>query len=256
MKPLHGLHVVVTRPEAQAGRFCELLEQAGAIAHRYPVMAIKAAPLAPANLQRLHQTAYYQWAIFISANAVEHGLALLGNTAAFSHTRIGAIGKQTAATLQSHGIKADLVPKAGFTSEDFLALPAMQALAGQRILIVRGGDGREVLADTLRQRGANVDYADVYWRICPPNPPQRLKQLHDSGQLDIISLTSSESLHNLLGLLHPSDWVKAIPLLVGSGRIAADATQAGFTNTIIVAPNPADDSMLTALREWRQDKET
>ncbi len=246
MKPLQDVHVVVTRPAHQAGHFQQLLETAGARAHRYPLLAIQAVEQIPATLQKAQYPGDYDLLIFISANAVEHGLALLPD---ISPARIGAIGQQTAQALQAHQLRVSLVPEAGFTSEDFLALPALQQLTGQRVLIIRGDGGRELLADALSARGAEVDYANVYQRICPKNPPDQLKQLHESQQLDIITVTSSEGLRNLLFLMNDADWIKHIPLLVGSERMARDAQSAGF-HTLLVAANPSDDAMLEALIRW------
>ena len=253
MHTLNGLHVLVTRPVHQAANFQHLLEQAGAIPYAWPLLAIRSMDTAPETLLQLRDNQHYQLVIFISANAVQYGLQLLPDTNGLSGVKLGAIGKQTAHALQAHGLSASLVPPQGFSSEDFLDLPEVQQLSGQRVLIVRGDQGRELLAETLQQRGARVDYANVYQRICPANDPDGLKQLHDRQQLDIICLTSSEALHNLLFLLHGAPWVKTIPLLAGSGRIAEDARRAGFTNTIIVADSPADAAMLDALLHWQQE---
>ena len=145
------------------------------------------------------------------------------------------------------------MPEQGFTSEDLLALDQLQNLAGQRILIVRGDSGRELLADTLEQRGADVSYAQVYRRSATGSATV-LKQLHAKQQLDIICVTSREILQNLLQLLQAETWIYQQALVVGSERIAAYSQQQGFNNSIIVATSPADDAMLAALIQWQQDK--
>ena len=166
---------------------------------------------------------------------------------------LGAVGKKTAGALQKQGYQADLVPRQGFTSEALLALPETQQMDGRRILIFRGQGGRELLAETLRERGAHVDYVEVYRRIRPKNVTSQLKQHHDKQQLDIIAITSSEGLLNLLTLLDNPDWIKAVPLLVGSQRMMETARQAGFTGTLVIADNPGDEAMLEALIHWAQE---
>lgn len=251
--PLAGLQVLVTRPAHQAGRFHELLLTAGAKPQLFPVMAIEPAQQAPDSLLAVHQQVY-DWIIFISANAVECGLSFFPELNHFKATHLAAIGKQTAAALNRHGLQPSLVPEQGFTSEDFLALPPVHDLTGQQVLIVRGDTGREVLAETLSARGAKVSYAQVYQRHVTGSAPA-LKQLHDTHGIDIICITSSEILRNLLQVLATEPWIYHYPILVGSERIAADAQQYGFKHKIIVAQSPADDAMLAALIQWQQDNE-
>ncbi|EIJ34938.1 uroporphyrinogen-III synthase [Thiothrix nivea] len=252
---LRGLNVVVTRPAHQAARFQQMLEQAGANAVLFPVIVI-APPEQPALAQTmLASLDSYDAAIFISANAVRFGLEQLDENQrqTLRKLTLGAVGKQTAGVLQQHGFGVQLVPASGYTSEDFLALPAVQRLVGKRILIFRGAGGREWLADALRSRGASVDYVEVYRRICPEIDTSGLKLRHERQQLDIIAITSSEGLLNLLAMLDNPDWIKTVPLLAGSQRMVEAARQAGFSGTIAIADNPGDEAMLQALTHWAQE---
>lgn len=249
---LYGLHVVVTRPAHQAVHFCRQLQQAGAVPIAFPVIAVEACTDSVAVLTALAGLDTYDTVIFISSNAVKYGLALLdvGQQTVLRGKQIGAIGKQTAASLSQAGFHPAFVPENGFTSEDFLALDAMQQLTGRRVLVVRGEGGRELLAKSLCRRGALVDYADVYRRVRPKNDADLLKHHHERQQLDIIAITSGEGLLNLLALLDYPEWIKAVPLLVGSQRMAVTARQAGFSGAIAMADNPGDEAMLVALRHW------
>lgn len=252
---LHGLHVVVTRPAHQAQYFQQLVETAGGKAVLFPVMAI--APIVDSTpaLAKLMKLYAYDAVLFISTNAVDFGLALMTATQRqqLATLTLGAIGKKTANALRQQGLSAAWVPASGFTSEDFLAMPEVQNLSGKHILIIRGVGGREMLAEQLRQRGASVDYADVYQRMPASVSPSLLKQHHENRQLDIIAITSSEGLLNLLVLLEHPEWIKTIPLLVGSVRMAETARQAGFTGTLIIADDPGDEAMFKALVHWVQD---
>jgi uroporphyrinogen-III synthase len=58
-------------------------------------------------------------------------------------------------------LRATYCPAQAFTSEALLALPELRQLPGRRILILRGEGGREHLRETLRARGAEVDYLEV-----------------------------------------------------------------------------------------------
>lgn len=252
---LRGLTVLVTRPAHQASHFQQLLAGSGAQAVLFPVLEVCQPDDLAAATAILAQLQRYDTALFISANAVEFGLKLLDSPQleALQQLTLGAIGKKTANILLQHGFTAQWVPAQGFTSEDFLALPETQQLAGKRILIFRGEKGRELLADSLRQRGASVDYVDVYQRVRPKIDASHLKHLHEQRQLDIIAITSSEGLLNLLAMLDNPDWIKTVPLLVGSQRMMETARQAGFTGTLAIADNPGDEAMLQALTHWAQE---
>jgi len=254
-KTLHGLQVIVTRPAHQSEHFRQQLEQAGAQTLCIPVIEVRASGQPQVTQVMLAGLASYDAALFISANAVTFGLAALDDVQqqVLRNLTLGAIGKKTAKALQERGFNPQWVPAQGFTSEDFLAMPQVQQLAGKRILIFRGEGGRELLADGLRQRGAVVDYVDVYQRICPKHDAGQLKQHHERQQLGIIAITSSEGLLNLLTLLDNPDWIKTVPLLVGSQRMLVTARQAGFTGLIVIADNPGDEAMLQALNQWAQE---
>lgn len=253
---LNGLIVVVTRPPHQAARFQQMLEAAGAQVVLFPLMSIQSPGNPGQVLARLAQLHTYDVVLFISANAVAFGMALLdeGQKQVLASLTVGAIGKKTAQALNAQGLPVHWVPANGFTSEDFLALPAVQHLDGKRILIFRGDGGRELLAETLRKRGAVVEYVDVYQRICPQISPLVLKQHHEQRQLDIIAITSSEGIGNLLALAGSPDWITTIPLLVGSQRMVETARQAGFTGNLVLANDPGDEAMFAALTNWVQEK--
>ena len=254
-EPLHGLTVLVTRPAHQARHFQQLLTDAGAQALLFPVVDVCEPDDVAAATAQLASLAAYDAVLFVSANAVAFGLRLLdaAQQQRLHHLSLGAIGKKTASALQHHGLTVAWVPATGFTSEDFLALPQTQQLTGKRILIVRGTSGRELLADTLRQRGASVDHVAVYQRICPKVDTSHLKQHHEQHELDIIAVTSSEGMLNLLAMLDNPDWIKTVPLLLGSQRMLETARQAGFSGTLVMADNPSDEAMLQALTHWARN---
>lgn len=246
---LNGARVLVTRPQQQADALCELIEQRGGIAVRLPTLAIVAQPVDAVMQQTLEQLADYQWLIFVSRNAVDFALqANGGKIADLPNTKLAAVGKATAKALAQAGIAVDLVPENDFNSEALLATPALQHVAEQRCLIVRGQGGRETLADSLRQRGATVDYLEVYRREIPAIDTRPVRQLLADKQLDAVTVTSAEALNNLMQMLdEPSlDQMRQLPLVVVSERIKHIAQQLGFKN-IAVTALPADAAILETL---------
>jgi len=250
MQSLRGKRVLVTRPAHQADEQIRLLQQAGAQALPLPLLKITPTPEDSPEFQLLKSQILdldlYQKIIFISANAVHYGFDLIDQY--WPQLPVGidwlAIGKQTAATMATYQVKA-LHSDSGYDSESLLASEYLQQVADTRILIMRGQGGRETLAETLRQRGAQVDYADLYLRSCPDYTPQQISSTIGNQSLDAVIITSGEALQNLTTVL-ADRVITQVPLVVPGQRVAQMAKQQGFTR-IIVAPGPDSETMVQSL---------
>lgn len=246
MNVLTGRRILVTRPAHQADPLCRLIEDHGGQTVRLPTIEIAACeglPEAGALLERLEQ---FQWLVFISANAVNFALrAINGKIDQLHAVKIAAIGRATATALAAAGMAVALLPETGFDSEALLAMPELQSVDGQRFLIVRGCGGREELAHTLRGRKAYVDYLDVYRRLIPAVDCSSVREMLNQNRLDMITVTSGETLQNLLVMLGDAclERVAALPLVVVSERIARIAADKGFKQ-VVVADSPTDLSIL------------
>ena len=188
------------------------------------------------------------WAIFISTNAVEHGLPFVLKSGSWpAKVRCAGVGPSTASALAGFGITQVLVPVQRFDSEGLLALPEMHAVAGMRIVIFRGTGGRELIAETLRARGAKVVYAECYRRRNPQADAGDLPRLWQNNQLHAIIVTSSEALRSLLALAGAgtADWLRATPLYVNHPRIGELVREHGLQ--VRVASGPGDEAMLQCL---------
>lgn len=240
---------MVTRPHRQARNLCKLIEKNGGKAVRFPTLEIEAVEDISNALAGLTDLEHYNWLIFISANAVYFALKACDNELIIpEHLKVAAIGKSTADALERGGIRVDLVPKGRFNSEEFLALPEMQKVYGQRFLIVRGQGGREKLLNTLRQRGARVTYSEVYRRVVPNVDIDRnLKRWREEG-IDAVTIFSGESLANFISILGSKGfaWFYKVPLVVASSGIAELAEEKGFEN-VILATNASDRAVFDAV---------
>lgn len=204
-QPLFGRRVVVTRARAQASRLSDELAGLGAEPLEFP--AIRIAP--PEDGGPLEQAAAavgtYQWAVFTSANGVEAFFAALGGVGkdarAFGGVKVAAIGSETAAALRSHGLVSDVVP-GEFRAEGLLeALP--EQLAGQRILLARAAEAREVLPQELRQRGAVVDEVAAYQTVAGEggDRARELVEAFTAGEVAAVTFTSSSTVRFFLAQL-------------------------------------------------------
>jgi uncharacterized protein HemX len=146
--------------------------------------------------------------------------------------------------LERHGFQDVLAPQQGADSEALLALPELQDVAGKRILIVRGEGGRELLADTLRARGAQAEYFECYRRVLPRADTAPLISAWDRGEVDAVTLSSSQALDHLVALLGAAR-LAAKPLFVNHARVAERAREAGIPERIIAGPS--DDELAEAL---------
>jgi uroporphyrinogen-III synthase len=192
----------------------------------------------------------YQHIIFISGNAVRFGLACLKGFWPQLPTGISwyAIGDATARELLDHGIRAE-TPGQDMTSEGLLALPQLQHLADEKVLIIKGEGGRDTLRTELLKRGASVDELACYRRL-PPEPlagglVDRLRQ----WDVEAILLSSGEGLANFGKLLSPEETTNlgSVRFVVPSERVAEIARGMGFKQ-ITIADNASDAAMLRALK--------
>jgi uroporphyrinogen-III synthase len=242
---LEGVTVLVTRPAAEAQRLCGRIEMLGGEAIAFPALAIEPIPLAESD-QRC------DWLIFVSANAVRHGLRHIRRT---ETTRVAAIGKATAAALSAFDVRIDAMPEKNFSSEALLTHPAFANVGGQTILIVKGCDGRELLQETLTQRGARVAALEVYRRVRPKVDPAAIEQLekrwHDDG-VAITTLLSVETLENLLTMLTDlgRTLLKATPFVTLSDRIVAAARGAGLRGECVLSRDADDDAIVGTIAAW------
>jgi uroporphyrinogen-III synthase len=159
--------------------------------------------------------------------------------------KFAAIGPITASELQSFGVKDVLIPEDKFDSESLLTLPEMIDVAGKKVMIIRGVGGRDVLAETLKARGAQVTFAECYQRTNPQTDCDLLAQLYAEKKLHAIVVTSSEAMRHLLNLADNPDWLRNVTLFVNHARIAELPAQKGLK--IQVAEELGDEAMLNKL---------
>lgn len=247
---LAGTRVLVTRPLHQARNLAELIAAAGGEPVCFPTIEI-AGPSDPQALTRILQhLEEFDVAIFVSTNAVDAAFTCLPKQHGELPARleVACVGPATANALARHGLSA-LVPSTGDTSEALLAIPQLASVDGKRVLIFRGEGGREVLADTLRARGAHVEYAECYRRRLPAADLRPLLR----QWVDVVTVHSTEALHNLFVLAGAQgrSRLQATPLIVPSPRVAAVCRGLGLAQPPYVSANASDEAMVQALRAWR-----
>lgn len=249
-KPLAGLKILVTRPRDQAKQQAQQIQQAGGIPLLFPLLEIAPVQDTKTLHDQVSRLAQFNLAAFISPNAVKYGMAAIRAAGALPPAlKIATIGQGSAKTLHELGIANVIAPTECFDSEGLLAMPELQNIAGWRVMIFRGDGGRELLGDTLRSRGAKVEYAACYQRS---KPQWGVGALLDAAP-DAIIVTSSEALRHLWQMLvdAQSDNIYGIPLFVSHKRIAELAHQQGWKRVHLTGAG--DEGLLSALIAWNSE---
>jgi uncharacterized protein HemX/uroporphyrinogen-III synthase len=237
-KPLQGRGIVVTRPARQAQRLADLVAGAGGRPMLFP--AIEVEPLPPRSIPRLEEV---DLVVFVSPTAVHYAAEELRSSSA----RMAAVGSGTKRELQSRGFREVLAPEDGADSEALLALPELRDVSGKRVLIVRGEGGRELIADTLSERGAQVEYLECYRRVMPSAADLTpLMEAWDRGEVDAVTVSSARALENLIALLG-QERLGGKPVFVNHARVAERARAAGIS---AIVGGPRDEEMLDALMAY------
>ncbi|HEX4242793.1 MAG TPA: uroporphyrinogen-III synthase [Steroidobacteraceae bacterium] len=250
MAALHGVGILVTRPEQQAMPLCRLLEAEGAHTLRLAVLDIKPVAARRGAAPPLEQ---FDMIIFTSANAVRFGAALLEQR---RDLELAAIGAATARALNQAGYRVSVSPEASFDSEGLLRHAALQRPQGRSVLIVKGVGGRETLERELGERGAAVTALAVYERV-PAHPSAAtlaaVSHALESGSLHVVTATSLDTAAALLALIGPSMRapLERLSWLVPGARVAAGIRALQVSAPLIEARSADDQSLLAALIDWR-----
>lgn len=255
MPDLSGVTAVVTRPKHQAEQLCQSIAAAGGTPLLFPVIEIRPSSNPNQAQSQLGQLSSFDLAIFISANAVFSAFDILGGQLKEAagwpaKVAIAVIGRATAKAIAAQGLEVNHQAPEPHNSEALLSLPEFQNLHGKRIVILRGEGGREYLAKTLRERGAEVEYAECYQRTRPDSDPSELYKAWTKNQPLLFVVTSNEGLENLFRMIDEKHQAAllASTLIVMSERAVALAKKLGFTQTPLVVSAATNEALLSTLR--------
>lgn len=245
---LRGARILVTRPARQAAGLAQQIAVLGGKPIIFPAIVILP-PVDRSALERVQRDlARYDYAVFVSANAVEYGV---GDPASWPANLVAlAPGPGTASALAAVGVTNVRIPATTMDSEGLLELPELSEVTGKRVVVYRGGGGRDLLGETLVARGATVDYVDCYRRVKPHGDFSAMAAAWTAGEIDALTLTSSEGLDNLWQLFGDPARTKmaATPTFVPHDRIAELARSLGFGRVTVTAPT--DAGLLASLLEY------
>lgn len=252
-KALQGKGVLVTRPAGQADTLRKLIETEGGRVFRFPVLEIADIENTSQLQQQYQRLADFDIAIFVSVNAVRKTVqcVLAGNPWP-AQVAIAAVGPSTVQALDKLGLSASIYPAKQFDSEGLLNVQALQKVDGKKIVIFRGEGGRRHLGDTLLKRGAEVEYLEVYKRTVPAGDITGLLRHFESGDIDVITVNSSESLSNLIQMVGATgqQWLHKLPMIVINNKMLERVREMGSKVEPVQAESATDQAVVEALLGW------
>lgn len=252
-RPLFGKRVLVTRAREQASQLSRRLADAGALPVELPTIQIEP-PESWTQVDRaVGQLDDYAWVVFTSANGVRwlfQRLETLGRDArALGQAKVAAIGPATAEALRAVGVRADFVPSE-YVAEAVAAGLAERGVAGERVLVARAAEAREALVARLRSQDARVDEVAVYRTVPALDVGPRLRELLDSGDLDVVTFASSSTVRSLVGLLGDDASERLARCVVACiGPITAQTAQELGLRVDVVAAEYTIPGLVRALEE-------
>ncbi|MCF8122644.1 MAG: uroporphyrinogen-III C-methyltransferase [Desulfarculaceae bacterium] len=246
--PLFGKRILVTRARAQASRLSEGLSALGAKIIEVPTITF----LPPEDPEPLETAVSmledFHWVIFTSPNGVEAFFAALAeakrDARALAGCKLAAIGPATASALSSHGLTAEVTART-FQAEGLIEALESHGITGQRVLIPRAAQAREVLPETIASWGNLVQVVPAYRTVRPPESTMLLAKALSEG-LDAITFTASSTVTNLMEMLDQT----------GRDELARQSKEGGLT-VAAIGPITADTARGYGLRvEVQPDKFT
>ncbi|HEX5129010.1 MAG TPA: uroporphyrinogen-III synthase [Usitatibacter sp.] len=240
-RDLEGLGVVVTRPIEAARILARSLEARGARVFLFPALAIEDLPATPELAAALDALPHAAIAIFVSAHAVEKGLAAARARGPWPEgVEVAGVGDATAKALRNSGFARVISPAGRHDSEGLLETPRLQAVRGENIIVFRGEGGREHLREALEARGATVRYAQCYRRVRPDMDPAPLLAAFDRGEVHAVSALSGETLENFVTMMGTEGErrLKAAALVVPHPAVGSHRAASRFARIMVSEPGP------------------
>ena len=254
---LSGINILVTRPAHQAQFLIDRIRAMGGNPIPFPVLEITDIDDPASLIDVIARLDEFDWAIFVSPNAVNKAMKLITKHHSIfpKQLKIAVVGKGSADALKRYGINEALVPTDQFDSEALLELNELQNMKGKRVVIFRGNGGRQLLGDTLIQRGAIVEYATCYQRGKPTADTTPLLTAWSQNPIHAVIITSSEGLHNLFDIIGSlgQQLLKLTPIFTVHERIAQTAKDLKLKK-IVYSPSHGDEGLLESLQVYFNSK--
>lgn len=225
---LKGRKVLITRPKEQAVELARLLEGEGAQVIELPTIKI-VPPESWEEVDRaIERLSKYNWLIFTSVNGVKFFFQRLyqKDISLPSSLELAAIGPATAEALRERGQRVDFVPEEYVAESVVKGFVECFEIAGERALLPRAEQARNVLPNGLREAGMEVDVVTVYRSVLSNKAPARVLKLLSAGEIDLVTFTSSSTVKGFVNVTRKQIDLGKPPFEVACiGPITAETAQ-------------------------------
>ncbi len=239
MRPLEGRTIVVTRAAAQAQRFTQLLEAAGARVLEAPTIAIEPPSSWEPLDAALDALDTFTWLVFTSVNGVamfDRRLRARGRSwSDVQGKRVAAIGPATADALGEHDVRPDAVPRE-YRAESLVERLRSVLGPGDRVLLPRAAQTRDVLVTELRRLGVPVTEVAAYATRRVNGAASRLGEALAAGGVDALTFTSSSTVRNFAELFSEAErlsWQGRVAVASIGPITAATAAEYGLVTDVM-----------------------
>jgi uroporphyrinogen-III synthase len=202
--PLRSKTVLVPRGEGQAKPFSDLVKRNGGIPIEIPLIAFRPVQLSnelEAILSNLHT---YDWIIFTSNVTVETFFSFIKEEEKENFPKVAVIGVRTKQVLEERGISVQFTPSK-YVAEAFITDFIPQITPGTKVLLPKGNLARDIIATSLRKEGAIVDEVIMYETYAPSESKNKLAELLNNQQLDILTFTSPSTVDHFMEIVQEND---------------------------------------------------
>jgi uroporphyrinogen-III synthase len=199
--PLRSKTVLVPRGEGQAKPFSDLVKKNGGIPIEIPLIAFRPVPLnseLEAVFQNLHT---YDWIIFTSNVTVDTFFSFVHEEQKKQFPKVAVIGTRTKQVLLDRGISVQFIPSK-YVAEVFITDFIPHITPGTKVLLPKGNLARDIIATSLRNQGAIVDEVIMYETYAPTESKEKLADLLNNQQLDILTFTSPSTVDHFMEVVH------------------------------------------------------
>jgi len=251
-RPLFGKGVVITRPEAQAQSFAELLHEQGARAIHFPTIRVVPPESWEPMDEAIDQLHEYQWLIFTSANGVRFFMQRLRerdrDIRDLKGINLCTIGPATARALEELGLRVDVVPES-FISEGVVKAFAGRDIKNSRILLPRAEEARDVIPEGLAGFGARVDVVTAYRTVGSGRSSNELIGLIDDGKVDVVTFTSPSTVNHFMEIMGPKKLPHRIRI-AAIGPVTATAVRKAGLNVDILQETYTIPGLVDAMADY------
>ncbi|WP_042345557.1 uroporphyrinogen-III synthase [Bacillus massiliigorillae] len=203
---LQGKTVLITREERDSKQFAEAITSYGGNAITIPLIGFQACVVTDEIQKKLDSIERYDWVVFTSKNGVKFFFQQFNRSL---KNKIAVIGEKTMVALRKYGYEPQFVPTK-FVAECFTNefIPVLKK--GAKVLVVKGNLARTVIANQLREQGFTCDEIILYETVMPEESENELREALKTNKCDIISFTSSSTVHHFMGIVNQYNLIDQI----------------------------------------------